>query len=61
MEIYCVTCEKNTANGNSSEEELNKQINTCIKWCFCDKKKSRFIKYQEASRIELNSSIHQLF
>ena len=55
MEMYCISCKKNTANKNSSVRR-NKQ-NRLMFASICtvyDKKKSRFIKNQEASTLELH-------
>ena len=48
MEIYCVSCKKNTAYEHSSVRK-NKQNNLMLLsiCAICSKKKSAFIKYQE--------------
>ena len=44
MEIYCVSCKKNTANENSSEKQKNqtREINAFIKLCYLWKEKIEF-------------------
>ena len=55
METYCVSC-KNTANKNSSVKRTKQnRLMLMSNYAFCDKKKTRFIKNEEAS--ELLSSI----
>ena len=49
MEIYCVSCKKNTENENSSEKQKTGQdrlmlLSNCA---ICGKKKSNFIRNQE--------------
>ena len=55
MEMYCVSCKKNIVNENSSvgrtkQNRLMFFSNSAV----CRKKKSRFIKNQEGSRLELH-------
>ena len=55
METYCVGCRKNTANENASVRRTKQNrlmlLSNCAVW---GKKKSRFIKNQEAIRLELH-------
>ena len=54
MEIYCVSCKKNTANKNCSIGKTRQNRLMLISNCaICEKKKLRLIKNQEASRLEL--------
>ena len=54
MDTYCVSCEKNTAITNSSVRRTKQNRLVLIIDCAaCGKKKSRFIKNQETSRLEL--------
>ena len=47
METYCVSCEENTANENSSVRETTEDKLRVLSNCaVCDKKKSTFIKNQ---------------
>ena len=52
---YCVSCKKNTAINNSSVRRTKQNrlilVSNCSIWA---KKKSRFIKNQEVSRLELH-------
>ena len=54
IKMYCVSCEKNAVNKNSSvgrtEQNRLMLVSKCV---VCGKKISRFIKNQEASRLEL--------
>ena len=55
METYCVSCKKNTANKNSTVIIAKQNRLMLLSNCaVCGKKKSRFIKNQEASRSELH-------
>ena len=48
MEKYCVSCNKNTANENSSVRKTKQNRLMLLSNCaVCGKKKSRFIKNQE--------------
>ena len=47
VESYCVSCEENTANENSSDRETTEDKLMVLSNCaVCDKKKSTFIKNQ---------------
>ena len=51
METYCVTCKKNTANKHSIVSRTKQNRLMLVSNCaICGKKKSRFIKNQEASQ-----------
>ena len=55
MGTYCVSCKKNTANYNSIGRRPRKnRLMLVSNSSICDKKKSKFIKDQEASRLELH-------
>ena len=48
MEIYCVCCNKNTSNKNSSVRKTKQNRLMLLSSCtICDKKKSTFIKDKE--------------
>ena len=48
MEMYCVSCKKNTANENSSVRKTKQNRLMLLSDCFvCGKKKSMFIKNEE--------------
>ena len=50
METYSVSCQKNTASKNSSVKRTKQNGLMFVSNCaICSKKKSRFIKNQEAS------------
>ena len=50
METYCVSCKKNTVNKNSTVRRTIQNRIMLVSNCpVCGKKKSRFIKNQEAS------------
>ena len=55
METYCKTCEKNTANKDSSIKKTRKSrlmlASNCV---ICGKKKWKLVKYQEVSKLELH-------
>ena len=52
METYCVSCKKNTANGNSSVKKSKENRLMPLSYCaVCDKKKSTFIKNKELGNI----------
>ena len=56
MEKYFVSCKNNITNKNSSVRRTKQKrklmlLSNCV---VCGKKKSRFIKNQEASRLELH-------
>ena len=54
-EAYCVRCKKNTTNKISSVRRTRQNRLMLVSNCaICGKKKSRFIKNQEASRLELH-------
>ena len=54
METYCLSNKKNTTNKNSSVWRTKPNRSMLISNCAaCDKKNSRFIKNQEASRLKL--------
>ena len=55
MEIYCVSCKKNIANKNSSARRTKQSRLMLLSNCAVfSRKKSRFIKNQETSRLELH-------
>ena len=55
METYCVSCKKNTANKRSGVRRTKQNRLILASNCaICGKKKSRFIKNQEVSRLELH-------
>ena len=55
METYCVSCKKDTSKKNSSVRRTRQNRLTLVSNCaICGKKKSRFIKNQETSRLELH-------
>ena len=55
METYCLSCQKNTANKNSSVRRTKQNRLILLRNCAVSiKKKPRFIKHQEAGRLELN-------
>ena len=49
MDTYCVNCRENTANKNSSVRKTKQNRLMLVSNSICGKKKSRFIKNQEAS------------
>ena len=52
MEIYCVSCQKNTANENSSvKKSKQKRLMVLSNWAFCGKKTSTFIRNRELNNI----------
>ena len=54
MEWYCVSCKKNTWNKNCSVRRTKQNKLVLVSNCaICAKKKSRFIKIEETSRLEL--------
>ena len=54
MDTYCVSCEKNTTIKNSSVRRTKQnRLVLVIDCAACGKKKARFIKNQETSRLEL--------
>ena len=63
METYCVNCKKNIANKNSSFRRTKQNRLTLLSYCVVCGKKSRFIKNQGASRLELHiySDIFSIF
>ena len=55
METYCVSCKKNTMKKNSSVRKTKQNRLMLLSNCtVCGKQKSRFIKNQEASSLELH-------
>ena len=55
METYCISCKKNTANKNSSVRRTKQnRLILVSNYSASVKKKSRFIKNQEASRLEFH-------
>ena len=53
--MYCVSSKKNTVKKNSSVRTAKQNRLMFLSNCtICGKKKSRFIKNQEASRLELH-------
>ena len=55
MEMYCVSCKKNTANKNSSVKRTKQNRLRLFSNCVaCGKKKSRVIKNQETNKLELS-------
>ena len=53
MKTYCVSCKKKTANQISSVRRTKQNKLILLSNCaVCGEKKSRFIKNQEASRLE---------
>ena len=55
MEMYCVSCEKNTANKNSSLRKTKQNRLMLVSNCGVSGKKNvRIIKNQETSRLELH-------
>ena len=49
METYCVSCKKNTTNKNSSFRRTKQnRLMPESNYAFCGKKKSTFIRNQEA-------------
>ena len=62
METYFVSCKKNAANKNSSFRRTRQNRLMLASNCaICGKKKSRFIKNQEASRLELLEVVFNSF
>ena len=57
METYCLRCKKNTINKISSIRRTKQRL--VIIWIdtICDKKKSRFMKNEEASGLLTNLGI----
>ena len=52
MEMYCVSCKKNTANENSSVRKINQSRLMLLSNCtVCGKKKSSFIKNEELHNV----------
>ena len=55
METYCFSCKQNTANKNSSVRRTKQnKLMLLSNSVACSKKNSRFIKNQEASRLQLH-------
>ena len=55
MEMYCISCKKNTANKNSSVKRTKQNRLRLFSNCVaCGKKKSRVIKNQETNKLELS-------
>ena len=55
MEMSCVSSKKYSGSKNSSTRRTKQNRLVLISNCsVCGKKKSRFIKYQEATRLELH-------
>ena len=55
MGKYCFSCKKNMANKNSSVRRTKENGLMLLSNCtVCSKKKSRFIKSQEAGRLGLH-------
>ena len=53
MKTYYFSCKKNTANKNSSVRRTNQnRLMLLPNFAVCGKKKSKFIKNQEVSRLE---------
>ena len=54
MGMYCVNCQKNAANENSSVSGTKQDILILVSNCVaCSRKKSRFLKNQELLHIIL--------
>ena len=52
MEIYCVSCKRNTANKNSSVGTTGKNILMLVSNCaICSEKNLRFINNQKVSQL----------
>ena len=50
MVLYCLRCKKNTENINSRVSKTSNNKTTLLaKYAICGRKKSRFIREQEAS------------
>ena len=48
MEMYCISCKKNTANKNSSVRRTEQNRLIRVSYCaVCGKKLMRFIKHQD--------------
>ena len=55
MEKYCISCKKHIANKNSSAKRTKQNRLMLVSNCaVCGNKKSKFIKNQEASRLEFH-------
>ena len=60
METYCASCKKNTANKNLNVRRTKQNKLILLSNCAVSgKKKSRFIKTKETSRLELHSVVFQ--
>ena len=52
MQIYCVSCKKNTGNKDAKFiRTKNGRLQMKSHWSVCENKKSRFVKEQEAKVI----------
>ena len=55
MEMYCISCKKNTANKNPIVRRTKQNRLMLVSNCaVCSNKKSKYIKNQEASTLELH-------
>ena len=54
MERYCVSCKKTVSKNSSVEISKQNRLMLVSNCAVCGKKKSRFIKNQKASRLELH-------
>ena len=62
MTTDCVSCRKNTAHENSSLRRTKQnRLMLVSHYVVCDKKKSRLIKNQEASRFEVHYIVFNNF
>ena len=58
MGTYCTSCKKNTANKNSNTRRTKQnRLMLALIFAVCGKKKFRFIKNQEASRLEISTLV----
>ena len=58
MEIYCLSCKKNTANENSSVTKTRQDRLMLLSHCaICGKKKSTFIRNQELNNLVIFEKI----
>ena len=58
MQIYCVSCKKNTANENSSVKKTKQNRLILLSNCaVCGKKRLAFIKNQELHKFNNNEMI----
>ena len=59
-ETYCVSCKKNIGNKNSSVRRIKQNRVMVVSNCTaCGYKKSRFIKHEEAGRLEVHEVVYQ--